>query len=80
VGVGFGGFRAWLPFDQAALAQYPKTACPLMPPHPTPTPTPFAVPKELLRGSSGECATFASPSLGGEEDFEVLGVELWRVH
>ncbi|KAI8474831.1 MAG: TLD-domain-containing protein [Monoraphidium minutum] len=36
--------------------------------------------EELLRGSSGECATFASPCLGCEEDFEVLGVELWRVH
>lgn len=36
--------------------------------------------EELLRGSSGECATFASPCLAGREDFEVLGVELWGVH
>jgi hypothetical protein len=35
---------------------------------------------ELLRGSSGECATFGSPCLAAAEDFEVLGVELWRVH
>ena len=34
---------------------------------------------ELLRGSSGECATFASPCLAAGEEFEVLGVELWRV-
>lgn len=36
--------------------------------------------EELLRGSSGECATFGSPCLAGVEDFEILGVELWRVH
>jgi hypothetical protein len=36
--------------------------------------------EDLLRGSSGESATFASPPLGGEEDFDVLGVELWGVH
>jgi hypothetical protein len=36
--------------------------------------------EELLRGSSGECHTFASPCLGGGEEFEVLAVELWRVH
>jgi hypothetical protein len=34
---------------------------------------------ELLRGSSGECATFGSPCLAASEDFEVLGVELWRL-
>jgi hypothetical protein len=37
---------------------------------------------ELLRGSSGDCATFASPPLaaGGAQEFEVIGVELWAVH
>lgn len=35
---------------------------------------------ELLRGSSGPCATYGSPCLAAAEDFEVLGVELWRPH
>ncbi|GBF97371.1 hypothetical protein Rsub_11018 [Raphidocelis subcapitata] len=35
---------------------------------------------DLLHGSSGECATFASPPLGGAEDFDVWGVELWALH
>ncbi|WIA22309.1 hypothetical protein OEZ85_004625 [Tetradesmus obliquus] len=36
--------------------------------------------EELLRGSSGPCDTFASPSLASREEFEIIAVELWHVH
>lgn len=33
--------------------------------------------RDLFRGSSGECATFASPCLAEAEDFDCVALELW---